>query len=100
MDVHAPHEPVHSWKDFLTHLTIVTIGLFIALMLEAGVEYLHHRHIVREARENIRIEIERNHKEAVENLTYIDTNMKHINENIKTLIRMQSTHEKHGSMNS
>jgi len=60
VDVHSPHRPIHTWKDFLLHLLVVTIGLFIALMLEAVVEALHHRHIVREARENLRREIESN----------------------------------------
>ncbi len=64
MDIHAPHEPVHSWRDFVTHLTIVTIGLFIALMLEAGVEAMHHRHLVREARANIRTELAADHNAA------------------------------------
>jgi len=68
MDIHAPHEPVHSWRDFFSHLTIVTIGLFIALMLEAGVEAVHHRHLVREARANIRTELQSNHGSAQHDL--------------------------------
>lgn len=28
MDVHPPHEPVHTWRDALMHLGIVTVGLF------------------------------------------------------------------------
>lgn len=64
MDIHAPQEPVHSWRDFFTHLTIVTIGLFIALMLEAAVEAMHHRHLVHEARDNIRTELQLNHQAA------------------------------------
>ena len=38
MDVHAPHEPINTWRDFALHLIIVTIGLLIALSLEALVE--------------------------------------------------------------
>lgn len=85
MDVHAPHEPVHSWRDFAIHLTIVTIGLFIALSLEAFVEFLHHRHLVHEARENIRREIENNRDAAQKDLVYLKTNMARIDSNIKTL---------------
>jgi hypothetical protein len=35
LDVHAPHETVHSWRDSITHIATITIGLLIALGLEA-----------------------------------------------------------------
>ena len=60
MDIHPPHKPIHSVKDFLIHLLMITIGLFIALTLEAAVQSMHHRHLVREAHENLRREIEDN----------------------------------------
>jgi hypothetical protein len=60
MDVHPPHHPIRNWKDFLLHLLTITIGLLIALTLEAAVEAAHHRHLVRDARENIRHEIQAN----------------------------------------
>jgi hypothetical protein len=85
MDVHAPHEPVHTWKDFAIHLAIVTIGLFIALMMEAGVEYWHHRHVVAEARANIRQELEDNHKAAQENVKDLDRNIRAMESNIRTI---------------
>ena len=31
LDVHAPHANVHTWKDFLIHIAIITIGLLIAI---------------------------------------------------------------------
>jgi hypothetical protein len=95
MDVHAPHEPVHSWKDFAIHLTIVTIGLFIALMLEAGVEYFHHRHIVAEARANIRTELEANHDSAQKDVRYLDTNLKQVAGNIRTLQELEKKSNGH-----
>ncbi len=45
MDVHAPHKPIHSIKEFLVHLLAITIGLLIALGLESSVEWVHHRHL-------------------------------------------------------
>jgi len=60
MDVHAPHEPVHTWRDFAIHLTIVTIGLFIALSLEALVEHIHQRHLLHTAETNLHIELHEN----------------------------------------
>ena len=95
MDVHAPHQPVHTWRDFAIHLTIVTIGLFIALSLEALVEYIHHRHLVAEARENIHRELEANHTAAQHDLKYTQGNIGVIVNNIKTLHAIQAA--PHGS---
>jgi len=52
MDIHAPHERVHSLKDFAVHISIVTIGILIALSLEGLRETIRDRALVREAREN------------------------------------------------
>lgn len=71
LDVHPPHSAVHGWKDFLIHIATITIGLFIALMLEAAVEGMHHREIVKTARENIRHEIEENAAEAKKDIAYV-----------------------------
>ncbi len=68
MDVHPPHEPIRSWQDFLLHLLTITVGLLIALALQAGVEELHYRHIVSEARANLRREILENQQTYAENL--------------------------------
>jgi hypothetical protein len=51
LDVHAPHESVHTWKDFFIHIATIVIGLLIAIGLEQTVEFFHHRHQVAEARE-------------------------------------------------
>lgn len=99
MDVHPPQEAVHTWKDFAIHLAIVTIGLFIALMLEAAVEYLHHRHIVAEARENIREEIKENHEAAQKNIGDVQRSIEGVKENVKTLhVLMARPKEFHGSL--
>src|ERR1700743_3276180 len=89
MEVHAPHEPVHTWRDFFVHVGIMTIGLFIALMLGGLVEYVHHRHVVREARENIRQEIEDNHESAQKDLVSLQQDMDRIKANIDTLHRLR-----------
>jgi hypothetical protein len=44
LDVHPPHEPIHTWKGFVIHIATITIGLLIAIGLEQMVEYFHHRH--------------------------------------------------------
>jgi hypothetical protein len=60
IEVHAPHESVHSWKDVFIHIGIVTVGLLLAIGLEQTVEYFHHRHQVAETREALRVEREVN----------------------------------------
>ena len=43
LDVHAPHETIHTWKTFLTHIAAIVVGLIIAVGLEQTVEFFHHR---------------------------------------------------------
>jgi hypothetical protein len=63
LDVHAPEHGIHGVRDFLLHLMTITAGLFIALLLEAGVEALHHRHQRKEAEETIRQELTDNRED-------------------------------------
>jgi hypothetical protein len=60
MDVHPPHAPMHSWRDFWIHLGTITIGLLIAISLEQSVEWMHHMHQRHELEEELRGEGERN----------------------------------------
>ena len=71
MEVHAPDHPIHTWRDFFIHIATITIGLLIAIGLEQTVEWAHHRHMVREARENIRREIAENQKECATDIGYV-----------------------------
>jgi hypothetical protein len=45
LEIHAPHEALHTWKGFLLHIATIVIGLFIAVGLEQTVEFFHHRHL-------------------------------------------------------
>jgi hypothetical protein len=56
LDVHAPHETIHTWKDFFIHIATIVIGLLIAVGLEQTVEYFHHRHQVAEIRKTLEVE--------------------------------------------
>jgi hypothetical protein len=56
LDVHAPHEGIHTWRGFFIHIATIVIGLLIAVGLEQTVEFFHHRHQVAETREALRIE--------------------------------------------
>jgi hypothetical protein len=39
MEIHAPEGPVRSVKDFLVHLSMITLGIVIALSLEGALEH-------------------------------------------------------------
>ena len=60
LDVHAPHESIHTWKAFFIHIATIVIGLLIAIGLEQSVEYIHHRHQLQEARRELLIEVDEN----------------------------------------
>jgi hypothetical protein len=44
LDVHPPHAPTHTWRDFLIHIATICVGLLIAIGLEQTVEALHRAH--------------------------------------------------------
>ena len=85
MDVHPPHHPTRTWKDFLLHLLTITIGLFIALTLEAAVESMHHRHLVRDAHKNLQEEIETNHKLYADNVRRLQLNREQLAHDVEQL---------------
>ena len=63
LDVHPPHHSMGGFREFLLHLLTITIGLLIALGLEAGVEAWHHRNLRHEAEANLRLELQNNIRE-------------------------------------
>jgi hypothetical protein len=56
LDVHAPHEVLHTWKGFLIHIATIVIGLFIAVALEQSVEAINRHREVAALREDLRQE--------------------------------------------
>ena len=66
MDIHKP-KPVHSWREFLSEILVIVVGITIALSGEQTVEWLHWEHEVAEARATLRDEIARN----LQNLNFI-----------------------------
>jgi hypothetical protein len=62
LDVHPPHESVHSFKDALIHIAIIVVGLLIAVALDETAEHIHHMHQVAETREALNQEFAYNTK--------------------------------------
>src|ERR1700722_10593997 len=68
-DVHAPHQAVHTWKDFLVHIAAIAIGLLLALALEKLAEYVHERRQLAEARRELVLEVAENRRTWAANVT-------------------------------
>jgi hypothetical protein len=62
LDVHPPHAPTHTWKDFFLHIATIVIGLLIAVGLEQTVELLHHRNQIAETRRALQEERDLNER--------------------------------------
>lgn len=93
MHVHAPDHPVTTWRQFLIHLAIVTIGLLIALSLEALVEAYHHRSLVLEARRNIEREITENRGLVKQNIASVQADQSRMKTNLEVLLALRQARE-------
>ena len=67
IDIHPPHESVHTWKDFFIHIATIVVGLIIAVGLEQLVEHIHQHYELRETRESLSRELESNRAHLVSN---------------------------------
>ena len=72
LDVHPPHNPTHTWRDFLIHIATIVLGLLIAIGLEQTVEAIHHRHERSELRETLHRESEQILKDSRETAAALD----------------------------
>jgi hypothetical protein len=90
LDVHPPHERIRSWQDFLLHLATITVGLFIALSLEAMLEWFHHRHLVHEARATIQKEMIENRKLLADDLAEVVRDESRVKDDISVLAALRA----------
>ena len=75
IDVHAPHESVHTWTDFFIHIGTIAVGLLLAIGLEQTVEVIHHAH-------ERRALIESFHHECAANLKVFDLDLDIVRGNV------------------
>ena len=90
MEIHAPHRPISSLKEGLVHLTLITLGVMIALSFEGIASWREHRALVREARANLASEIRDNMNELSNRLKNIPTerqNIDRVHEVLTTLMQ-------------
>ena len=97
MDIESPHGPIESWKDFFIHLCIITLGLLIALGLEAMVAHVHERNLVREANANITAEMRDNQKNLEGSLQSVAKNHHEMESILDYLEQMKQDVNAHGS---
>jgi hypothetical protein len=89
VDLHPPLKPIHTWQEFLIHLLTITIGLFIALTLEATIESIHHWNLVRGAHVNLQREIAANHALYADNARNIRENRNQLARDIDQLRQLR-----------
>lgn len=94
-DVGLAHHRIGGWRYVLIELTIVTAGLFIALMLNSVVEWTHHKQLVRDARRNIHKEIEDNRDILRRDIGLVHSSLADADENIATLQQIKAGRADH-----
>ena len=90
MDVHPPHEPIHTARDFFLHLFTITVGLLIALSLEAAVEHLHNRHLLHTAESNLGAELHDNRTLLASDERYLDQTQQQIEDGLMILTAVKA----------
>jgi hypothetical protein len=93
LDVHAPHQTVHTWKDFFIHMAAISVGLLIAIGLEQTVEYAHRLHQLDKARRELTTELEDNRKQLEKNLAAAQLINAQLDRNMGLLRAFQSAHK-------
>jgi hypothetical protein len=90
MEIHHPDSPISSFRDFVVHLLMISLGVLIALGAEGIVEHVHNRHVVAEARTNLLAEMRQNHKTLDENLPKLKENEKLLEQSLADLQKLKA----------
>jgi len=68
LDVHPPHQPIHTWKEYLLHMSTIVLGLLIAIGLEQSAEWLHHLNQRHQLEADLGTEMQRDQEYATADL--------------------------------
>jgi hypothetical protein len=82
MEIHAPHKPINSVKEFFIHIFTITVGILIALGMEQAATAYHHHDLAENARANILSELRDNARSLNAHLKNVE---KRIEEHRQTL---------------
>ena len=89
LDVHPPHKSIEGVGEFFLHLFTITVGLLIAVGIEAAVERHQHRELASEARDTMTAEIRKNDKSVADALKDIDQEQQKVKRNLAETRKVQ-----------
>ena len=89
LDVHPPHRPIEGVGEFFLHLFTITVGLLIAVGIEAAVERHQHRELAAEARDTMTAEIRKNSSNVADALKDIDQEQQKLKDNLDSVRKVQ-----------
>jgi hypothetical protein len=89
LDVHLPHKTIDGVGEFLLHLFTITVGLLIAVGIEAAVERHQRRELAAEARDTMTAEIRKNSSNVADALKEIDEEQQTLKVNLAEVRKVQ-----------
>jgi hypothetical protein len=89
LDVHPPHKAIHGFGEFFLHIFTITVGLLIAVGIEAAVTRHEHRHLAEEAADTMTSEIRRNLDNTKQALQKIESQQAAMKANLAVLEKIQ-----------
>jgi hypothetical protein len=89
LDVHPPHKAIEGVGEFFLHLFTITVGLLIAVGIEAAVERHQHRELAAEARDTMTAEIRKNSTNVADALKEIDQEQQKLKDNLDSVRKVQ-----------
>ena len=89
LDVHPPHRAIEGVGEFFLHLFTITVGLLIAVGIEAAVERHQHRELAAEARDTMTTEIRKNSSNVADALKEIDKEQQKLKDNLAKVRKVQ-----------
>lgn len=89
---------MHSLREMITHLVLVTLGVLIALSFEGIGSWREHRALLHEARANILSELRDNQKELAYRLTQIPKERDNLSAAIDVAQRLMDTKKLEGQV--
>lgn len=72
MDIHPPAGAVHSFRDYCIHLSMVVVGILIALTLEGALERQHAHQLAERAARDMLAEIHSNQAQVEQSLASLE----------------------------
>ena len=89
LDVHPPHKAIEGVGEFFLHLFTITVGLLIAVGIEAAVERHQHRELAAEARDTMTAEIRKNSSNVADALKDIEQEQQKLKDNLARVRKVQ-----------